>query len=478
MIFWKNRFGLAEAIFSRRMDLEAARQKSAVKTSPASDAAAPNATAYNMASQGGYSSTFLPDWDHERAIREGYKVSAWVYACIDRIAGGGCTVPWRVMRKRGEEWEPDRGHPYQMVLEHPNEFMTRAFLKEYELTALGISGNALVKIVRVDGVITDLFPLNPARYRPKLPGPKDRGAWILGYENVGTLLESDRFFTPDQVIHSMKPDPENLVWGQSPMRAVAAAVDAEVKMNRWSASLPDNAMVPSIFVSDPNVTRANSAEAEDKLAERYMSPERARRPMVAGEGVTVTKLSLTPEEMDWMESRRFVLMQVCAAYGVHVALFDPREQPRANAETAVRYMWENGIARSLGLLEGAINMRLVPRAEQDKTMIHFDLSQVTALQDTLPERLKAYETAVRNFIPPNRAFFLVGIPVTPLPPEIGDKSWMPGALVAAEDYLEKPDPEPVPGMPADPAAEGDGQNASQGGGNPQDDGTDNAGQAD
>src|SRR3954468_1936629 len=66
-------------------------------------------------------------WDEAKAIKEGFKLAPYVYACIDLKANAAASVPWKVLPRpsRTADWEPAPGHPLEDLIEYPNAKMTR-----------------------------------------------------------------------------------------------------------------------------------------------------------------------------------------------------------------------------------------------------------------------------------------------------------------------------------------------------------------
>ena len=393
------------------------------------------------------------DWDHARADREGFKSCSWVYACIDRLQGACSTVPWRVMKKRkgkvyGSEWDVTDDDPRALAIEYPNDIMSRQFLVSAAIQHLGIGGNALWKNVGVTRnggkVPSEFWPLNPNVWRP-VPS---EATWISGYKR------SDKPYEPmlqvNEVVHAQLPDGANLIWGLSPMRALAIAIDMDGQQLRGNLALSKNRFTPETAIIDKAAIYPHQLdEAADRLAARYSNPEDSGRPLLLGAGADVIRLGLSPKEMGWIESRRFTLIEICAAYGLIPSLFVP-DAKYSNQDIAVKYMWENGATRYLSVLEDAFNTRLVPRKERASLWIHYDTSAVPALAESMEKRLEAHERAIRSAIPPNQSFLIFNIPCPPV--EGGDKALVLGTLVPLEQVVAEP-PEPDPGL-MDPAADG------------------------
>ena len=418
-------------------------------------------------------------WDHKRADQEGFKACSWVYACIERLAGSCSQVPWRVMRRKARsgpgsrtgEWELTEDDPRALAIEYPNAVMSRQFLVHGAVQNLGIGGNGLWRAIHVTRkgrpVPSEFWPISPAVYRPipvqegqtlppSRPGLPAR-TWIEGWRRLDRPFVAP--LSPESVVHFQLPDPDNFLWGLSPMRAVARSIDMDVEHVRWNASLPKNRMMSETAIVDRNIkTDVQLQEALDKLQQRYAGPRAAGTPLLLADGTDVLRMGLTPVEMAWIESRRFTLIEICAAFGLSSAMFMP-DSKYANLQESVRYMWENGATRFLSILEDALNTSLVPIEERASLWIHYDLSGVEAMKDSLEKRLEAHERAVRSAIPPNASFVMLDLPVDAV--KNGDVPLVAGTLVTLESLTEEaPDEDTTdiegPLMGTRPAAPGSG----------------------
>jgi HK97 family phage portal protein len=423
---------------------------------------------------GRFGSPLMTDWSFERAILDGYKACSWVFACLDRLGGACSSVPWRVLEKRGKkrsEWEAQDGHPTEMAIEYPNDHMSRQLLINVMVLHLGLVGNGLLKNVTVtrkgEQQPDELWPLSPARYKPV---PIDEDAppifrngrqltWIEGYRRTDRPYLP--LLAPEQVVHMQFVDPGVLIWGMPPLQALARAVDMDVRHVAWNAAMPDNHMVPPGAFVDRNLkTDGQIEEAARRLQQRYGAPNKARVPLVLGAGTDWLRMALSPAEMDWIESRQFTMVEICACFGLIPTIFIP-DAKYSNQESGKKYMWQNGAHRYLTVIEDAFNTRFVPRRRRAEMYIHFDLSVIPEIQDTLPARLEAHERAVRSGIPANRSFIMLDLPVDPV--EGGDKPLVLGTLVSLEQLVAEPEeakPSPDDGeddnspRPADPAGKG------------------------
>lgn len=390
------------------------------------------------------------EWDDRNASAEGYKASSWVYACVDRLAGAASRVPWRVLEKRGEEWEAQADSPWELAIEYPSEFFSRQYMVHLAATHLSIGGNALwqtqpvKRLVRGSlAAVPDGFsPMYTAIWRP-VPDPV---RWVAGYKRIDGQGVYHPPIEAARVVHAQYPDPDNFLWGHSPLRAVAKVIDMDVAQVRWNANLPKNRMNADYVIVDRTLTnRAQLDEAVAALRRRAAGPENAGVPLVLGAGTEAIRTGMTPQELDWLESRRFTLIEICAAFGLLPSMFVP-ESKYANLADSIKFMWENGATRILATLEDALNTRLIPRALRAKFWIHYDTSGVEALRDSLKTRLESHEIAVRSGVPINKSFHFLDIAIEDI--EGGDEPLVSSSLLPLSQVLEKPEP-PLNLSPAD-----------------------------
>src|ERR1700680_3723750 len=328
------------------------------------------------------------DWDAGAAIKYGFKACTWVYACIDRLMKAVGSVPWKVMELKGEEWEPNAGHDFEIAIEYPNDDMTRTEMISLLVAQLGVAGVGLAESVWVGGTknnpqgrLYGFEPVNVVNVGPVVVNRR-----IDHYET----FDKKQAWLPYQIVQPKFMDPVNPWWGLSPIRCIGRVVDMDVRQVLWNRNAIDNNMVPQGAIVDPNLkTEFQRQEMADALQEHYAGADNARRPLVIPYGQQFLRMAMTPQEMDWLESRRFTLIEICAAFGMLPSLFNP-ETKYANLEEAIKFMWENGAIAYLSAIEDAFNLRLVPRKQRAGLWIHFDLSSITALQNNMAKRLDGH----------------------------------------------------------------------------------------
>lgn len=361
------------------------------------------------------------EWDTDNAIKEGFKRSTWVYACVWRIMRAAASVPWVVNRRVGGKWEPVPGHPLELLLETPNPFMSRQDLIERTASHLYLGGNALWQKVTARKIVAELWPMDVGGIKP-VPSQTD---FIARYEyRRGDVV---RNYKPDEVIHFAFTDPANPYWGMSPLQAAARTVDTDVEAVRWNkVALQNRAITDGVFTFGAPLTKEQWEEARDMIRKQHQGADNARTPWVLGGDAKWQPMSLSPAEMDFIESRRMTREEICSVFGVPpvlVGIFD--QATLANAETSVRLFWRETVIPFLTDVQGVLQRSLVPAFGND-LWLTFDTSGVTALQESTEGKVKTAVELWKAGMPWDRIVEMLDMEVQPW--DGWDVSWVPTAM--------------------------------------------------
>lgn len=402
------------------------------------------------------------DWDERRAIQEGFRSSAWPFACMDRLQGAASAVPWVVYERRGRrrrEWERQDGHPIELAIEWPLPgLISRQTMVSGMVLSICCGGNSLTRVIYVkrDGeqVPAELHPMSTALWRPVAVGDFDKPTWstdregrrkavrwIEGYKRID---KTDKPIEPWRVIHAQKLDPASWVWGMSPMRPIAPIIDMDRAMVAWNARMPNRNMVPAgAFIDSTIRTEAQAEERARALRRRLTDPALEGVPFVMGPGNSWLSMGQTMVEADWNASREHNRDEVCGAFNISPTLFIS-DAKYANLEQGRAHLLENGARDMLELIQDAFNNALVPDSRRRDLYIAYDLSDVPGVKDTLPQRLEGHERFMRSGGTFNSSVRLFGLDVPTIPAgQGGDEPLVSATLTTLRGFVEKPEEPPV-----------------------------------
>jgi HK97 family phage portal protein len=235
--------------------------------------------------------------------------TAW--ACINLVAGTIATLPVMVYRKvPGGRVVATDHWLYRILHDDPNADQTEVDFWEYVCVSLELRGNGYAEKLRgSSGQIVGLEPIPPgiisSRYR-------DDGA----IEYRWTWNGQPRRETSENVLHirGFGGDP---LGGLSPLAAGTETFGHARALNRTSGSVMRNAMLPSgVYQTSSKLTGDQVREIEDRLALKYQGAANAGRPLVIGHDLKWQQLTMSPGDLEMLESRNFSVEEICRIYGV------------------------------------------------------------------------------------------------------------------------------------------------------------------
>lgn len=396
------------------------------------------------------------EWSTERAIKFGYKSNSYVYSCVNLISKSAASVPWVVYSKKGsKKWEIVEDHPASLLIESPNPFMSRTDLIEIMTMHLYLGGNTILTKVRGGGAVSELWTLPPDAIKV-LPDKKDFISGYL-YDKDGVKMA----FDPQDIIHNKFNDPSNPYWGISPLQAGAKIVDTDTESVEWNKiSLENRAITDGVFTFDTPLTKTQWDDARAMIREQHQGITNARTPWVLGAGAKWQQMSLSPAEMDFIQSRKLTREEICSIFGVPPVMIGVYENATlANIQTARRIFWQDTIIPFLENIKNAFNLQLIkefgPNLEFD-----FDLSGVEALQDNLNDKILNAKSLWGMGVPFNEINQRLELGFDDI--EGGDIGFLPAAVLPIDYVMTPPAPAPQNNPPAPPKDTGKGNTPDMG----------------
>ena len=377
------------------------------------------------------------DWSTENAIRMGLKSSTYVYACIQLIARSVASVPWGTYKQKANgEWVEIQAHPMTALIERPTPFHNRKDLLEGMVQHLYLGGNAIFTKVRAGGTVAELWQLPPDAIKV-IPSQKDFIDHYF-YELDGVRQR----FEQKDIIHNKFNDPANPYWGMAPLLAGARTVDTDVEAVRFQkVSLQNRAISDGIFTFENHLTKDQWEEARLMVREQHQGIDNARTPWILGAGAKWQQMSLSPVELDFLNSRKFSREEICSIFNVPPPMIGILENSTYNnIETARKIFWQDCIVPLLEDIKSCFNLSLAPEFGQG-IELSFDLSNVEALQTSNAEKMTTAQTLFGMGVPFNEINQRLELGFDPI--DGGDVGYLAANLMPA-NILEQGPPEPNP----------------------------------
>ncbi len=278
------------------------------------------------------------------------------------ISGVGASIP--LLTFEGE----DRQHIAVPLLRNPNPGQTDFELWETAIAQMVLWGNAyLLKRRDGRGAVRELWPLFPDRVevRREDPSPENPSGKLFllntnGVDRFGKPLPQElgdrEILTSKHVMH-LPGFGYDGVRGLSPIGAAREAVGAAISMERYSNLLWDNgALAAGILTSKQKISQPKSDILQQRWRDMMVGLEKAHRVAVLDQGAEFRQLSIPPEDAQFIESRKFQVVEIARLYGV---------PPHLLAEVDRTTSWGSGIEQqNLGFITYTLTPGYLRRIER------------------------------------------------------------------------------------------------------------------
>ena len=240
-----------------------------------------------------------------------------VFRAVSLIAGTVAGLPLKTYNH--ETLEPT-SYP---VLRKPNSNMTDFELWELVCTHLALYGNAFLlkmpeRITRAGNYIgvRELWPLLPQRVNVRTTGKTTDG----GFEKVYEIKDSNGVIvarlTNQEVMH-IPGFGYNGVVGLSPIAAARMALEAGMSAEEYATRLWKNgALAGGILQTPKRLDREQANELKRRWQDRVQGLSRAHDIAVLDQGVTFEPLSIPPQDAQFIDTRKFQVVEIARLYGV------------------------------------------------------------------------------------------------------------------------------------------------------------------
>jgi len=311
---------------------------------------------------------------------QGYRLCDTVYSCVNLIVQSAVLVPWYVYRdKDGENRDEVDKHPLVDFMDNPGpgmdwtEYLTRSL--SFYLTA----GNAYThKLIGSFGKKGEVEVLRPQHVTIK----PDRGK-ITAYEyRVGGQVIT---FQPEEIIHVKTFNPEDSLYGLSPLQVLARKIDISQFGELWTTALLENEARPSGALKiNSRLTDDQRTKLNEMLRSDFSGYQNAGKPIVLEGDWGWQSFAITPKEMEFLNSKKITMREICAAYKVAPELFgDSENKTYSNIKEARKALYQEAVLPLLGKFKSSLNRELVPQFDTSGVYLDYDVSGIDALSEDL-----------------------------------------------------------------------------------------------
>lgn len=323
-----------------------------------------------------------------------------VNACVRVLSEAVASLPLHLYRYRqGGGKELDYDNPlYRIIHDAPNPEMTSFTFREAMMTHLLLWGNAYAQIVRNrwNGEVVGLYPLAPDRvtvyrrddgrlYYQYVIGTTDTGPDSEDVGDVVTLRD-------DQVLHIPGLSFNGLV-GLSPLEMARTTMKSALNSDEYSEKFFENGAMPSGIIEYPNKI-ADVTKFRESFEAAFSGAKNAGKTPILEEGMTYKPLTITPEQAQFLETRKFMIDEIARIFRVPPHMIGDLERATfSNIEQQslefVKYTLQPWISR----WEQAMNTKLLLPSER-RSFVKFNVDGL--LRGDYQSRMNGYAVGRQN----------------------------------------------------------------------------------
>lgn len=237
-----------------------------------------------------------------------------VLACTDAISSALAYVPAYVYRRNPDGTKVEvPTHPLaKLARAGANPGMSWPDLLEHTLASALLSGNGLVEIERSgNGQLAGLKWI-PWQHVTVAELSTGRLAFDIA-DGRGARL---RRLLQDEVIH-LRARTDDGKLGRSVLSRAADTVSSVSAAQTTHKAFLENGMQPSAVLETPEAAGPEKQQAILEMIERhYTGARKAGRPLILGGGLSYKGISLSPEDAELLESRKFGVVEICRLFRV------------------------------------------------------------------------------------------------------------------------------------------------------------------
>lgn len=320
-----------------------------------------------------------------------------VYSCVRILAEAVAGLPLHLYRYKedgGKERAIDN-NLYHLLHDEPNKEMSSFIFRETLMTHLLLWGNAYAQIIRNGkGEVVALYPLMPN----KMQVDRDENGelyyiYTRSSDEAKTMEGVTVYLTPRDVLHIPGLGFDGLV-GYSPIAMAKNAIGLAIATEEYGAKFFANGAAPSGVLEHPGTIK-DPSRLRENWNSTFGGSTNSGKVAVLEEGMKYTPISISPEQAQFLETRKFQIDEIARIFRVPPHMVGDLEKSSfSNIEQQslefVKYTLDPWVIR----WEQSLSRALLNEDEKRKYFFKFNLEGL--LRGDYESRMSGYAVARQN----------------------------------------------------------------------------------
>jgi len=320
-----------------------------------------------------------------------------VYSCVRILAEAVAGLPLHLYKYTdGGGKEKAIDHPlYQLLHDEPNPEMSSFVFRETLMTHLLLWGNAYAQIIRNGkNEVIALYPLMPN----KMSVDRDENGrlYYTYYRGPDEAIKNKDFavtLQPSDVLHIPGLGFDGLV-GYSPIAMARNAIGMAIACEEYGAKFFANGATPGGVLEHPSTIK-DPQRVRDSWQAAFGGSSNSNKVAVLEEGMKYTPISISPEQAQFLETRKFQINEIARIFRVPPHMVGDLEKSSfSNIEQQslefVKYTLDPWVIR----WEQSLMRALLSLDEKHKYCVKFNLEGL--LRGDYQSRMNGYAIGRQN----------------------------------------------------------------------------------
>lgn len=317
---------------------------------------------------------------------------ASVHACVRVISDAISGLSFKLYFDDGTNKRQVVAHYSNYVLNEPNPYQTKFDFMTFMTAQLVLKGNAYAFIKRDERFIaTAIHPIvSDTVSAYMMDGELFYRVNAPGFPSV--IPASD-------MLHFKGLSTDNVLVGKSPIVMHAETLGIDLAAIKSSAAVYKNGTLKFLLKSVSKIDQAQAAPLRKSLDDVI---EGNQRSAVLPHGVEMEKLSMTPEEAQYIQARQFSAEEIARIFGVPASMIGAKEGIKSSVEQEYQDFYSRTLMSYCINIEQELRRKLL--TENDKTFYYFKFNFNSLLRASANDRADFYNKGIRGgWLSPNEA---------------------------------------------------------------------------
>lgn len=228
--------------------------------------------------------------------------AAW--SAVSQVADGISTLPLQAIIKDGRESIPASDPP--LWLDTPNGGLTRIDVVNQLVSSLLLHGNAYFLTPQALGQFTALMPLDPGQVTPPQPTARMEPYRVSGEE-----------MKPGELTHIRGLMLPGATEGLSVLKYAKESFGSALATQAFGAAFFGNGAWPGVVVEVPGqLSPVGKKNVNEFFNREHQGADRAHRLLTLTEGAKLNRMTFSPDDAQFLETREFQVADIARFFRV------------------------------------------------------------------------------------------------------------------------------------------------------------------